>query len=86
MRYKNLIFLFIAFIGSANLYAVLLMPLSLYFSFSWLSYYSFRFSSWPLLPGYLVSIIMIYLFAVKIIHKKNYAVTHKCSAELLRRS
>jgi len=75
MRYKNLTFLFISVIGSANIYAVLLIKLSLSFSFSWLRYYSFRFSNWLLLPSYLMSITSVYLLILKIIHKRIYAVT-----------
>ena len=85
MRLKNLTYLFVAAIYSANLYAVQPMALSLYFSFSWLNHFPYRFFTWLLLPDYLVSISAISLLISKIIHKNIYAVTQKFPAEMLRR-
>lgn len=80
MHFENLTFLFIAAIYSANFYAVLLMPLLLYFYFSWLSHFSYLFSTW------LFSVNYCGLFTyLKKIHKNIYAVTQKYPAGMLRR-
>ena len=85
MRFKNLTYLFIAAIYSANTYVVQPMALSLCCSFSWLNHFPYRFFTWLLLPDYLVSISTISLLISKIIHKSIYTVTQKFPTEMLRR-
>lgn len=83
MRFKNLTYLFIATIYSANIHAAKLIVLSFYFS--WLSHAPCRFFIWLSLRGYLVSISTIALLILKIIHKSIYTVTQKFPTERLRR-
>ena len=74
MHLKNITYLFVTVIYSGNIYAMKPMALSLYFSFSWLNHFPYRFFTWLLLPNYLVLISAIYLRISKLIHKKIYAI------------
>jgi putative ABC transport system permease protein len=67
------------------IYAALLLPIALYLTFAWLNHFPYRFSYWLLLPGYLFSVAAVYLFILKSINRKIYAVTEKYPAEMLRR-